>query len=396
MPGFVNLNPSVNKSFGDFRERGGLDKVLDCAHVADRLKRLFSGPVPREIPIGSAEIPRRLDNMYRERDTIFASRAISMKRITTLPFQLRCSIQAIIVWSAVTTFAACFLLTCLVQARAEDVYARQTSNFAFEVASIRPEQDTGSSYNWKLRFDAGSFEARGQTVKMLLKYAYDVDDHEIVGGPSWISRQTFAINARIDSQTASALALLSEDKQVAAHRQMLQNLLAERFNLHLHPEKRSQPVYSLVTVPGRLKLIRPNLDKLHSNETNDYGLPSGTPQLQVNAGEIRGDAAMPIFVKILSNEIGHIVIDKTGLSGTYTIDLQFAPETGVDGLAAVIPGVPVIPSTEPPAPKSEPRTDELRANIFIALKEQLGLALQPDRASLDVLVVDQLMKPSED
>jgi uncharacterized protein (TIGR03435 family) len=319
--------------------------------------------------------------------------AISVKLIRII-LRIRCKIQTIVGSNAVATLTYLSVVTCGMFAHAEHLYPQQAQDFTFEVASIKHERDTAGIYNWKLRFESDSFQARGQTVKMLLKYAYGLDDNEILGGPSWMGRQTFAIDAKIDPDTASVIDKLSEQQQVAAHRQMVQHLLATRFNLEVHTEMRIEPVYSLKIVPGGEKLRHQNQDPARFSKSNEYGLPAGTPRLQVYAGEIRGDVAMPTFVKIVSNEIGRKVIDETGLSGTYNIDLQFAPDSGVDGVAALIPGSPTMPSPASPKPESESLPNGPQPTLFTALKEQLGLTLAPVKAAVDILVVDRLNEPS--
>ena len=79
--------------------------------------------------------------------------------------------------------------------------------------------------------------------------------------------------------------------------------------------------------------------------------------------------------------LNRLIVDRTGLDGQYNLTLKFTPEN--------------IP---PPgqAPPGFPQLDPNGPSIFTALQEQLGLRLQPTRAPLEVLVIDQLERPTPD
>ena len=92
------------------------------------------------------------------------------------------------------------------------------------------------------------------------------------------------------------------------------------------------------------------------------------------------------FVTLLGNQLGRPVIDKTGLSGGYDIELAFMPEGGRGGPAGTPPpGAPPLPPIDPDAP-----------SLFTAIQEQLGLKLESERGPVDVIVIDSVQQPTED
>ena len=84
---------------------------------------------------------------------------------------------------------------------------------------------------------------------------------------------------------------------------------------------------------------------------------------------------MPLFAQNLSGPAGRIVVDKTGLTGTFDLVVEYSPD--------------------PAAPGPPPLADSNNPAIFTALEEQLGLKLQPQRGPIEVLVIDRVERPTE-
>ena len=82
----------------------------------------------------------------------------------------------------------------------------------------------------------------------------------------------------------------------------------------------------------------------------------------------------------LSQGVGRTTVDRTGLTGGFDFELEFS----------------VDPALAAGGPALAPSPDPNRPSIFTALEEQLGLKLQPDRAPVDVLVIDRVDRPTED
>jgi uncharacterized protein (TIGR03435 family) len=77
-------------------------------------------------------------------------------------------------------------------------------------------------------------------------------------------------------------------------------------------------------------------------------------------------------------DLGRKVVDQTGLTGRYTVDLHWAPvETSTPSMSA--------PAT----------TDASGPSIFTEVKEQLGLELRPIKGPLDIIVIDHVEMPTE-
>jgi len=151
------------------------------------------------------------------------------------------------------------------------------------------------------------------------------------------------------------------ERSRAEFRPLLQTMLEERFHLKFHREQREMPVYALVIGKGGPKFHESDADAapkaFHGvNGRNQYtDLSQAT--MQMVADEIGADRP---------------VIDKTGLTGKYDIRLEATPEFRIN---------------------NNPQPDDLR--IFDAIQQQLGLRLEPEKAMIDVLVVDHVEKPSE-
>jgi uncharacterized protein (TIGR03435 family) len=158
---------------------------------------------------------------------------------------------------------------------------------------------------------------------------------------------------------------------------MLMPLLADRFKLIVHKESRSLPVYALVVAKGG-----PKLKEAKGNATG--ALPQH--RMSVGFGQISGQGA-PIsdLVGALSGQnLGRKIEDRTGLVGNYEIELKWSPETTqTQNFSSVEDGL------RPPA--SAP---DAGPSIFTSLQEQLGLKLEPQKGSVDVIVVDHVERPS--
>ena len=197
------------------------------------------------------------------------------------------------------------------------------------------------------------------SVKDMLSVMYRLPGRQVIGGPAWMSTEKFDVLARADrSYSIDDLHL------------MFQNLLADRFNLKLHRQIKTGPVYVLTVAPSGLKMTPVNAGKdRHSPITsgpNDEAIGSRVPMnyLCFWLGQNLQNDQRP-------------VIDRTGLTGTYDFKLTFRPQ------------LPPDVSTE----AMSPETQNL-PSIFAALKDQLGLELVPQKGPVETLVIDHVEKPS--
>jgi uncharacterized protein (TIGR03435 family) len=239
----------------------------------------------------------------------------------------------------------------------------------FEVASVKPSS-TNERMNYGQRPD-GIF-GTNMPAKGWIQIAYGIKDFQIVG-PDWISFEKFDIDAKAGSLSSARQKLL-----------MLQSLLADRFQLTLHRETRESSVYSLVVSRGGLKM-KPSKDQtLWAGDYPD-GSPDGRPLTgggprALAPGRFAGDAIpMTMFVNLLAGPLNRPVINKTGLTGRYDIDLHYAPGSGQ------APPVETVESAQ--------RDSSSEASLFTAIQEQLGLRLESTKGPVEMLIVDHIERP---
>jgi uncharacterized protein (TIGR03435 family) len=223
---------------------------------------------------------------------------------------------------------------------------------AFEVASIKPFQ--GLAANVYMHTSGPRVTISEYGLPGLLMTAYQVEPWQISGGPVWMESDRFNIVANAPGESAPT------PEQV---RQMLQTLLADRFQLKVHREKKEGPVYVLVVDKKGPKL------KPSTAADSTFSAGGGARAVRLTFQK----RTMEYLALQLSNSggLGREVLDKTGLTGTYDFNLHWAP--GTDGA--------------PPPDSNEP-------GLFTALQEQLGLKLEPQKAPVEMLIIDRAEKPS--
>ena len=173
---------------------------------------------------------------------------------------------------------------------------------------------------------------------------------------------------------------------------MLRTLLADRFKLTLRHETKELPIYVLTTA-------RPD-GQLGPKLTRSSGPNCVRPPIPGEAPKAASDPAAPMcglfsplghwigrattleaLASVLSMQSVHrVVVNQTGLTGTFDLDLQWAD------LAFLF------------SPQANPNDPPLvdGPSLFTALEEQLGLKLESTKGPVDVLVIDHVEKPTED
>jgi uncharacterized protein (TIGR03435 family) len=240
---------------------------------------------------------------------------------------------------------------------------------AFEVASIKP--NLSGSQAMLFLPAPGRFDAENQTLQHLLMRAYDVKDFQMSGGPGWINSDHYDIQAKAEGNP-------SPDQM----RLMLQTLLRERFKLALHRETKELPIYALTVAKGGLKLQPPKEGSCISPDPNNPSVRTpGQKQSDFCGfgGTGRGtldatSATMTHLAGMFSLLLDRVVVDKTGIAGEFRVHLTFAPDEVATGL---------------------PAASDAGPSLFTAVQEQLGLKLESTRGPVEVLVIDQMERPSE-
>jgi uncharacterized protein (TIGR03435 family) len=263
------------------------------------------------------------------------------------------------------------------------VFAQTATPPQFEVASIKP---SFSDMVMNVRPLPGRLTADA-TLQVLMQYAYGVAPFQVVGGPGWLTSERYQIDA-----TANATA--SRDRMFL----MLQSLLEDCFQLKIHRDVKEQPVFALVADKGGVKLPSPKegvcVDSAADAATEWVGegrmaapgevqpakgrcgsavLGLGPLGAQMHGGKI----AMPELTRTLSMLLGRSVVDKTGFTGLFDLQLDFVPD-----------------DTTPAMPPPPPGSYTSGVSIAQALQQQLGLRLESARGPVQVIVVDQAERPS--
>jgi uncharacterized protein (TIGR03435 family) len=257
---------------------------------------------------------------------------------------------------------------------------------AFDVASIKPNKSGSDRVRMMVRPDGLS--AMGGTLQMLIHYAYDVQDFQIVGGPKWMSSDRYDIEAKMGSAQVEKFQTLTPEQRMFDTKQMLQALLANRFQLELHREKKELPGYALVIAKNGPKLHEAKPGDTYSNGLKgpDGGSGAGLMIMGGNGGPLTGQGVtVAHLVHILSMQLGRTIVDETKLTGKYDFTLQWAPDERTSPMSAATQGG----GDAPPPDSSGP-------SIFTAIQEQLGLKLESRKVPVEMLVIDRAEKPSED
>ena len=186
--------------------------------------------------------------------------------------------------------------------------------------------------------------------KTMIRNAYGILSFQLAGEPRWLDTDMYDIVAT----TGSSEKISPEQLKL-----LLQNLLAERFQLKVHWETRKTSVYALV------------LDKNgpQFKESAEVQEPSINTQKGPSRAQMKGTREpISILASNLGNQLGRIVLDKTGLGGVYDWMLEWNPEL---------------------------TTDSSLPSLFTALQGQLGLRLKAQKGQMETLVIDSVERPSE-
>jgi uncharacterized protein (TIGR03435 family) len=234
---------------------------------------------------------------------------------------------------------------------------------AFEAASVKPAAQVEGLIETIRQSTPGRVTYRNYSLKRLLTEAYQVSRYQ-VEGPAWIERDRYDIVATKPRGTTA-------DQE----RQMVQNLVAARFHVVQHSEKREMAAYALLSGKdtSRLHVVKESGDA----EGCDH---SGT---------------MAQYAELLSARIDKPVVDRTGIPGRYYFILVYSdqPQLRTDS------GVPPPPPPPPPPPSGAGcpgwtgKWPSIEYNVFDAVKEQMGLRLErTGTTAVSVIVLDHVEK----
>jgi bla regulator protein BlaR1 len=254
---------------------------------------------------------------------------------------------------------------------------------AYQVTSIKANQSGGKILAGRVLVTPDGLNLTGITLRALIHFAYGVGDHQISGGPSWLDSERYDIEAKTDKSVADELRQLSDVQRKDVNQRMLQGLLADQFQLRLHPETRVLSEYAL--------LVGENGPKL-TPAANDPRAPSGLLSHFNRFGPgtlVAHGAAISLLADYISGqpEINRAVLDETGLRGDYDYTLQWMPD---QRQARMLNGEDGQPGTD-----NRGWSESSGPSIFAALQEQLGLKLEARTGPVRILVIDHAEQPAE-
>jgi uncharacterized protein (TIGR03435 family) len=233
---------------------------------------------------------------------------------------------------------------------------------AFDVATIKRNVSLAEGGPIGME-PGGRFRAVNADLRFMIATMYRTGPRlfgsQILGLPDWATTEHWDITAKVTDDLAGQPAQELFRKMPP----MVQSLLEDRFKLRLHRTTQPQPTYALVVV-RRDGALRPRFRPTTINCLRE----SAKCQLQSTPGHFAGfGVTIPTLMIALSNTVERVVLDRTGLKGSFDVDLEWA---------------------------SDPASD--KPSIFTAVQEQLGLKLEFERNPVDVLVIDHVERPTED
>lgn len=241
----------------------------------------------------------------------------------------------------------------------------------FEVATIKRSAPDSETF---MQAHGGRLDISRATLRTLTAFAYGLQTFQVLGGPPWVRSEYFSVTAK------ATAASLNEDRMLL----MIRSLLAERFSLRLHAETKEAPVYFLVggksgkRMPTGLQVTTEG--SCVRVETTSLPNPGACGSVGLGSNHMEAhEISMARLAEVLTRVLDRQVVDRTGRPERVNITLRWAPD---EHEAATASGGAIrLPPDTP--------------SIFTAVREQLGLKLEPRKAPAKFLVIDHAEEPSE-
>ena len=225
---------------------------------------------------------------------------------------------------------------------------------AFEVASITPckpgTPEPPGEHMGMVQFTSpgGRFNASATTLKFLIEWAYDIQPSQHSNGPAWMDSDRYDVVAKAAGNASDAQMKL-----------MVRILLGERFKLKFDHEKKNMSVYIVSTGKTAPKLFPPKEGELHSIRVAPQ---MGQDQKIISYHVTATRFSLTQLTDTMARQLGSVIVNQTGLNGDYDFTLDLTPD--------------------------ENRPNPLDPAILItAMKEQLGLTMKYEKATVDYLVI---------
>ena len=253
----------------------------------------------------------------------------------------------------------------------------------FEAATVKPSRS--DSLHGDIWQRSNTYRTENMPLRDLLREAFHTSfPAQLTGGPSVLLDARFDISAKIGDDDYAALQKLTRDARERTIHLMLEALFIDRFGLRYHMETRKLPVFDLVQSKGGAKLQSATQAHVAAASARPSApaapLPSPSDRARVGynlATILDTSSTLAPLVATLCRQPeidGRPVIDKTGLTGSYNYTLQWSPQHFTARATA--------------------DSGDVGPSLFAALKEQLGLKLQPAKARVPIIVIDAITPPT--
>jgi uncharacterized protein (TIGR03435 family) len=252
-----------------------------------------------------------------------------------------------------------------------------------EIASVT--RNTSRERGSMGMYPDGRFVAVNATLRLLIREAYRVQDFQIVGDPAWASTDRFDVTVK------AAPGAVQAGGPVPPVQQILRALLADRFTLRARNESREMPAFELRLDadkrpgPGLKESDVDCLTRARGGPPPAPSAPGERPRCGLRMGPGRltaGGMPMSELAIALSQVSGRPVVDRTGLTRGYDIELSWTPEQFQRGRGSGTVATPA--GVDPNGP-----------NLFQAVRDQLGLMLEFGQATVQVLFIDAVEDPTK-
>jgi len=228
---------------------------------------------------------------------------------------------------------------------------------AFESADVHVSAPVNNPTMRGGALRGGRFEVRTATMVDLIAYAYGLENDKVLGGPSWLDWDRFDIAAKAPAAT--------KQETLSA---MVQNLLSQRFSLVVHKDKKPMPAFVLSPGKGKTKMKEAAGSGEPECQDKPQSQDPGAPPYQAISCR---NMTMEVFVNVLrgygyATYFPDPVVDQTGLAGAWDFELKWTPRNRL----------------------AQAGSDAI--TIYDAVDKQLGLKLEPQKAPLNVVIVDSV------
>ncbi len=268
------------------------------------------------------------------------------------------------------------------QIRAQEQTENAGATISNVDVSIKPSELSTQTYAAsgvhlvKMMYSPTGFKAANASLQTIIQEAYGVQASQIAHAPEWIKTAAYDVQIETGDKANDAGREESPEQRRARGQRVLQGILAGRFKLNVHREIRELPSYALVIAEdgGKLQPAKPAGSYPDGIKGPEGRLMGTSMRMKLDGGQAVGmdvrNASTADLASQLSRQLGSVVVDKTGLTGNYDFALNWTSDA----------------SQNPEASAS---------SLFTALQEQLGLKLEPQKAPMEVLIIDHVERQAK-